>query len=42
MSRENYPSAISLMIVILLGLALVACLGPKETPITVREPAQGT
>jgi pimeloyl-ACP methyl ester carboxylesterase len=35
MSRENYPSAISLMIVILLGLALVACLGPKETPITV-------
>jgi hypothetical protein len=35
MSRENYPSAISLMIVILLGLPLLACLGPKETPITV-------
>jgi pimeloyl-ACP methyl ester carboxylesterase len=40
MSRRNHPFAISYVIVTLLSLALVACLGPKETPITVPSGAQ--
>jgi pimeloyl-ACP methyl ester carboxylesterase len=40
MSREYHRFAISRLTVILLSLTLVACLGPKETPITVPSGAQ--